>query len=865
MKHTPKIFTLSVALMALSLTSCGSGIDNEEEALPWCKEDVCDEGGASLLKCDIDTGRTTLKLCPFGCSNGTCKVSPTAECFTNADCPATKPVCASGTCVANDTPAPPAPECNTNSDCPAAKPVCSNGTCIANDTPVPPAPECNINSDCPAAKPVCSNGTCVANDTPVPPAPECNINSDCPAAKPVCSNGTCIENSAVADVACQGVTCAKGTCDRGVCVTDEMKAAKEGDPCDDNFADFCRGDSMVFCSMANKVVVESCAQDGGCGIVNEKLQGGELLLSWCNGPSDQCKTEGQKIPFCTSDADGKSFESSFVCAKNTEGKFTAKDQLLLGEYKLCAATCNADNTACDNSTPAPECKTHDDCKDPTKPVCSNGTCVANDTPEPPAPECKTHNDCKDPTKPVCSNGTCVANDTPEPPAPECKTHNDCKDQTKPVCINGACSNTCDNDTFAEVCIGSTGYYCNEGKPAILECASAGLVCEKIKNENYIDCYDAKTACTQVGATDTLCQEIEGYVLSGPAQCKEMESGAKHFVSTASSFSDYTQCNPITQTCDAQGKKCITYATTTDTTCSEDTAPKCENGKLVTCENVGSSTAPSYKLVDKDCSIYNGGVCATADGAETICAPSQSTCTQGQREQVCVDYRDLGLLFVQFTTECKQYSNNTWQPAVSYIFCEGKCNADNTACEGDTPKPECTQNKDCPAAKPVCENGKCVENSAVVDVACQGVTCAKGTCDRGVCVTDEMKAATEGAPCDGKTFGEFCNGDSMVYCGVDNNGNTQVSIIDCSNDGGCSIVKDSNGEYASWCNGPSDKCKNDNQAIPYCGTDTDGTVFESSYICIKNTEGKFTAQDQSLYQGGYTLCATKCNADNTACQ
>ena len=771
MKHTPKIFTLSVALMALSLTSCGSGIDNEEEALPWCKEDVCDEGGASLLKCDIDTGRTTLKLCPFGCSNGTCKVSPTAECFTNADCPATKPVCASGTCVANDKPA--------------------------------------------------------------PPAPECNINSDCPAAKPVCSNGTCIENSAVADVACQGVTCAKGTCDRGVCVTDEMKAAKEGDPCDDNFADFCRGDSMVFCSMANKVVVESCAQDGGCGIVNEKLQGGELLLSWCNGPSDQCKTEGQKIPFCTSDADGKSFESSFVCAKNTEGKFTAKDQLLLVEYKLCAATCNADNTACDNSTPAPECKTHDDCKDPTKPVCSNGTCVANDT--------------------------------PEPPAPECKTHNDCKDQTKPVCINGACSNTCDNDTFAEVCIGSTGYYCNEGKPAILECASAGLVCEKIKNENYIDCYDAKTACTQVGATDTLCQEIEGYVLSGPAQCKEMESGAKHFVSTASSFSDYTQCNPITQTCDAQGKKCITYATTTDTTCSEDTAPKCENGKLVTCENVGSSTAPSYKLVDKDCSIYNGGVCATADGAETICAPSQSTCTQGQREQVCVDYRDLGLLFVQFTTECKQYSNNTWQPAVSYIFCEGKCNADNTACEGDTPKPECTQNKDCPAAKPVCENGKCVENSAVVDVACQGVTCAKGTCDRGVCVTDEMKAATEGAPCDGKTFGEFCNGDSMVYCGVDNNGNTQVSIIDCSNDGGCSIVKDSNGEYASWCNGPSDKCKNDNQAIPYCGTDTDGTVFESSYICIKNTEGKFTAQDQSLYQGGYTLCATKCNADNTACQ
>ena len=592
MKHTPMVFTLSVALMALSLTSCGSGIDTEEEALPWCKEDVCDEGGASLLKCDIDTGRTTLKLCPFGCSNGTCKVSPTAECFTNADCPATKPVCASGTCIANDTPAPPAPECNINSDCPAAKPVCSNGTCIANDTPAPPVPECNINSDCPAAKPVCSNGTCIANDTPAPPAPECNINSDCPATKPVCSNGKCIENSTVADVACHGVTCAKGTCDRGICVTDEMKAAKEGDPCDDNFDDFCRGDSMVFCSMANKVVVESCAQDGGCAIVNEKLQGGDLLLSWCNGPSDQCKTEGQKIPFCTSDADGKSFESSFVCAKNTEGKFTAKDQLLLGEYSPCAATCNADNTACDNSTPAPECKTNNDCKDPTKPVCSNGTCVANDTPEPPAPECKTNNDCKDPTKPVCSNGTCVANDTPEPPAPECKTHDDCKDKTKPVC----------------------------------------------------------------------------------------------------------------------------------------------------------------------------------------------------------------------------------------------------------------------------DNGKCIESSTVVDVACQGVTCAKGTCDRGVCVTDEMKAVKEGDPCDGKTFGDFCNGDSMVYCSTAN----KVVVTDCSNEGGCSIIKGSDGKYSSWCNGPSNQCKNDDQKIPYCGLNANGYLIESSYICIKNTEGKFTALDQALYQGGSTLCATKCNADNTAC-
>ena len=305
-----------------------------------------------------------------------------------------------------------------------------------------------------------------------------------------------------------------------------MKSAKKGDPCDGKtFGEFCNGDSMVYCSTANKVVVTDCSNAGGCSII--KGSNG-VNSSWCNGPSNQCKNDNQEIPYCDIDANGTSFESSYICIKNTEGKFTALDQ----------------------------------------------------------------------------------------------------------------------------------------------------------------------------------------------------------------------------------------------------------------------------------SLYQGG----------------------------------------------------------YTLCDTKCNADNTACEGETPKPECTENKDCPAAKPVCENGKCVENSTVVDVACQGVTCAKGTCDRGVCVTDEMKAAKKGDPCDGKTFGDFCNGDSMVYCSTVN----KVVVTDCSNAGGCSIVKGSNGVYSSWCNGPSNQCKNDDQKIPYCGLNANGYLIESSYICIKNTEGKFTALDQSLYQGGYTLCATTCNADNTAC-
>jgi len=75
-----------------------------------------------------------------------------------------------------------------------------------------------------------------------------------------------------------------------------------------------------------------------------------------------------------------------------------------------------------------ECFTNEDCKDDTKPICTDGVCIAKST-----NECFTNEDCKDDTKPICTDGVCVAESTNE-----CFTNEDCKDDTKPICTDGVC-------------------------------------------------------------------------------------------------------------------------------------------------------------------------------------------------------------------------------------------------------------------------------------------------------------------------------------------------------------------------------------------------------------------------------------------
>jgi len=63
-------------------------------------------------------------------------------CATSADCPADRPLCESGQCLA---------ECGTNADCPADRPLCESGQCLA---------ECGTNADCPSDRPICNAGQC---------------------------------------------------------------------------------------------------------------------------------------------------------------------------------------------------------------------------------------------------------------------------------------------------------------------------------------------------------------------------------------------------------------------------------------------------------------------------------------------------------------------------------------------------------------------------------------------------------------------------------------------------------------------------------------------------------------------------------
>ena len=150
-----------------------------------------------------------------------------------------------------------------------------------------------------------------------------------------------------------------------------------------------------------------------------------------------------------------------------------------------------------------------------------------------------------------------------------------------------------------------------------------------------------------------------------------------------------------------------------------------------------------------------------------------------------------------------------------------------------------------------------------------MTCTNGTCDKGVCVTDTMKAVKADDPCD-ETFVEFCNGNSTVYC----SSKGTVVIADCTDDGGCSIIKQKDGtkEVATaWCRGAFENCTDadatEPYTVPYCITEEyeeTEYAYESLHYCIKNTENTYTAID-GLNMNIGSMCRATCNADNTGCE
>lgn len=215
-----------------------------------------------------------------------------------------------------------------------------------------------------------------------------------------------------------------------------------------------------------------------------------------------------------------------------------------------------------------------------------------------------------------------------------------------------------------------------------------------------------------------------------------------------------------------------------------------------------------------------------------------------------------------TRECTT-NEDCKDPAKPVCNASGVCEAESTPdlCAGKAEGDACDTGKTCQT-----KSGKLVCRLTPVD-PCADVTCTEGVCDRGVCVTEEMKQIKNGDSCDDSLV-EFCQGSSMVYCSASG----KAVVTDCSNQGGCSMVKleDENGVYLSaWCTGPEEQCETEEQEIGFCTSEEySGKTyfFESAYECILNTEGTFTAMDLSLFGDDYiAMCDEACNATMTACK
>ncbi len=266
-----------------------------------------------------------------------------------------------------------------------------------------------------------------------------------------------------------------------------------------------------------------------------------------------------------------------------------------------------------------------------------------------AAECASNDDCKDASKPVCSNGTCVADSTP---AAECASNDDCKDASKPVCSNGTCvadqsDNSCGED-FVERCDGNSAVYCSGGKVKTYACGE-DTVCLVSGTSKIADCYEKdaskdESVCTTIGEKSVSCESMGWYGdVTSTYQCEELSDGTKRLVGI-----EFEQCDFA---CNADGNACA-IATEDGKTCTTDAKAYCTTNKY------------------DECAIYDG---------EVMCYASGDVCTDENRvSYACdTDYWDDD---VSVTTSCKRMADGTTLVNVATSeSCELTCNAADGKC------------------------------------------------------------------------------------------------------------------------------------------------------------------------------------------
>mgnify|MGYP000026182885 CR=1 FL=1 len=465
--------------------------------------------------------------------------------------------------------------------------TCTNGKCTSkscSDLCKPNALQCNGNgiqtctqqSDgcfnwgtakaCPSGQ-TCQDAKCQV------PAQGCQKETDCRDPKtPVCDTASkkcvgCIKDSDCPEPG-------KPACRQNTCQTRNAKCSKPQD---------CEATEFCFNSERCIKKVGTCKTPGDCENSEHCIQAGStsICVPKCDPTQNKSESDlsnpqcwgGYGLCYSVSDTDPKD-GACFPPQKKIRNKGeNCNDEANPDKpsYHLCKAglKCDGKTNKCVGG-----CKTNADCKDPKKPRCDQGSCVAKNPPT----GCSSDKDCSDAKRPKClvSSKKCV----------ECLQNTDCKDAQRPTCQQNICqpkstgSGKCQSKSDCK-----SGEFCFDSE----QCLPAIKVCKAQK--------DCKTVeyCMQAGNRD-ICLP----------KCDPTKNVSKSNLSNPSCWKGYGSCYSVSDTDPKDGA------------CYPPQRKKREHKE--TCNDEAYPDRPSYHL------CKTGLTCVTDSGKQTCwknCDPKKN--------------------------------------------------------------------------------------------------------------------------------------------------------------------------------------------------------------------------------------------------
>ena len=466
----------------------------------------------------------------------------------------------------------------------------------------------------------------------------------------------------------------------------------------------------------------------------------------------------------------------------------------------------------EEETSTKECTSNADCGEGK--ICgAEGKCV-DDTSVTPGPvdECTTNDDCTDATKPVCDNGTCVADDTQSGNCPAGEYE-----------IDGTCyaeGDECDPDTVGAGCTGNTSAYCTAvGYNAdytdyvyeivVENCADSDMTCNDISMEgdsfglctlpcdaageeismcdpnpefegdlNTYVCYaladggfgaiydDYETCSAGCDETKNACNTVDGWTCDteyyGDGYC-DCGCGIVDVDCADASYEscEYSGCEDGTHI-DADDPTSCTSVPTEGDSCSADYRESCVDGVILYCdmeEGAASGTIKAYDCGAAECLVDGEGAAACYQ-ADTACSIAED---QPYNECYEVDY-GLFVFNYSLTMECSLITEGKYYYiSTDYEDCSRGCEESTGLCvtievpAGWTSDPDYYGDDYCD-----CGGG-------IVDIDCADATYA--SCEYNVCAeghpspdapTTCVSVDGEGDACT-SSYETTCLGNVLLYC------------------------------------------------------------------------------------------------------